>query len=213
MTKFLIIRHGQSTANLEERYAGWYDAPLTELGRKQAAITTDYILKNYHVDAVYSSDLIRAVETVKEIAARANVPLVKEKALREIDGGEWEEKQVEEIAREYPEQAYLWKTDIGKARPTGGESFAELQVRIDSAFRKIAAENDGKTVVVASHGGAIRTMQCLFENVPIEDMRKVPWTPNASVSEVNCENGKYTPVRLGYTGHLGTLITEIPLMR
>ena len=213
MTKFLIIRHGQSTANLEERYAGWYDAPLTELGRKQAAITTDYILKNYHVDAVYSSDLIRAVETVKEIAARANVPLVKEKALREIDGGEWEGKQVEEIAREYPAQAYLWKTDIGKARPTGGESFAELQVRIDSAFRKIAAENDGKTVVVASHGGAIRTMQCLFENVPIEDMRKVPWTPNASVSEVNYENGKYTPVRLGYTGHLGTLITEIPLMR
>lgn len=213
MTKFLIIRHGQSTANLEERYAGWYDAPLTELGRKQAAITTDYILKNYHVDAVYSSDLIRAVETVKEIAARANVPLVKEKALREIDGGEWEGKQVEEIARKYPEQAYLWKTDIGKARPTGGESFAELQVRIDSAFRKIAAENDGKTVVVASHGGAIRTMQCLFENVPIEDMRKVPWTPNASVSEVNYENGKYTPVRLGYTGHLGTLITEIPLMR
>lgn len=213
MTKFLIIRHGQSTANLEERYAGWYDAPLTELGRKQAAITTDYILKNYHVDAVYSSDLIRAVETVKEIAALANVPLVKEKALREIDGGEWERKQVEEIAREYPEQAYLWKTDIGKARPTGGESFAELQVRIDSAFRKIAAENDGKTVVVASHGGAIRTMQCLFENVPIEDMRKVPWTPNASVSEVNYENGKYTPVRLGYTGHLGTLITEIPLMR
>ncbi len=213
MTKFLIIRHGQSTANLEERYAGWYDAPLTELGRKQAAITTDYILKNYHVDAVYSSDLIRAVETVKEIASRANVPLVKEKALREIDGGEWERKQVEEIAREYPEQAYLWKTDIGKARPTGGESFAELQVRIDSAFRKIAAENDGKTVVVASHGGAIRTMQCLFENVPIEDMRKVPWTPNASVSEVNYENGKYTPVRLGYTGHLGTLITEIPLMR
>lgn len=213
MTKFLIIRHGQSTANLEERYAGWYDAPLTELGRKQAAITTDYILKNYHVDAVYSSDLIRAVETVKEIAARANVPLVKEKALREIDGGEWEEKQVEEIAREYPEQAYLWKTDIGKACPTGGESFAELQVRIDSALRKIAAENDGKTVVVASHGGAIRTMQCLFENVPIEDMRKVPWTPNASVSEVNYENGKYTPVRLGYTGHLGTLITEIPLMR
>lgn len=213
MTKFLIIRHGQSTANLEERYAGWYDAPLTELGRKQAAITTDYILKNYHVDAVYSSDLIRAVETVKEIAARANVLLVKEKALREIDGGEWEEKRVEEIAREYPEQAYLWKTDIGKARPTGGESFAELQVRIDSALRKIAAENDGKTVVVASHGGAIRTMQCLFENVPIEDMRKVPWTPNASVSEVNYENGKYTPVRLGYTGHLGTLITEIPLMR
>ena len=213
MTKFLIIRHGQSTANLEERYAGWYDAPLTELGRKQAAITTDYILKNYHVDAVYSSDLIRAVETVKEIAARANVPLVKEKALREIDGGEWERKQVEEIAREYPEQAYLWKTDIGKARPTGGESFGELPVRLVSALRKIAAENDGKTVVVASHGGAIRTMQCLFENVPIEDMRKVPWTPNASVSEVNYENGKYTPVRLGYTGHLGTLITEIPLMR
>lgn len=213
MTKFVIVRHGQSVANVEERFAGSFDSPLTDLGVRQAALLTEYILKNYKVDVVYSSDMSRAINTVKEIAAQAHAPLLIEKGLREIDGGEWEGVKVEDIARKYPQQASLWKKDIGKARPIGGESFAEVQIRIDATLRKIAAENDGKTVVVGTHGGAIRSMQCLFMNVAIENMCDVPWTPNASISEINFENGKYQSVLIGYTGHLGSLITVVPPMK
>ena len=70
MTKFIIVRHGQSEANLKEIYAGRFDVPLTATGKKQAELVTEYVLKTYRVDAVYSSPLLRARETVKEIAPR-----------------------------------------------------------------------------------------------------------------------------------------------
>ncbi len=207
MTKFIIVRHGQSEANLKEIYAGRFDAPLTEIGRKQAALVTEYVLKTYRVDAVYSSPLLRARETVKEIAERAGVPLQICEGIAEIYGGEWEGKTLPEIAKNYTQDALLWKDDIGNSRPTGGESFAEVQARADKALREIAKTHENQNVVIGTHGGVIRSMQCLFENQPISYMKEIDWQPNASVSEVNFENGRYTPVKMGYTGHLEGLIT------
>ena len=210
MTKFVIVRHGQSVANLEERYAGCYNASLTPLGKQQAELLTEYILKTYRVDAVYSSPLSRARETVEKIAWKAGVPLIVCEDVREINGGKWEGLSLQEIADNYPQDAYIWKTDIGRAQPTGGESFAEVQARADKALRKIAEENADKTVVIGTHGGVIRSMQCIFNGVPVTEMKNVPWTPNASVSEVNYENGAYYPVSIGYTGHLSNdLITRL----
>ena len=116
MTKFVIVRHGQSVANLEERYAGCYNALLTPLGKKQAELLTEYILKTYRVDAVYSSPLSRAIETVEKIASRSGVALNVCEGLREIDGGKWEGLSLREIAENYPQDAYLWKTDFSNFR-------------------------------------------------------------------------------------------------
>ena len=207
MTKFIIVRHGQSEANLKEIYAGRFDVPLTETGRKQAALVTEYVLKTYRVDAVYSSPLLRTRETVKKIAEKANVPLQICEGIAEICGGEWEGKTLPEIAKTYTKDALLWKNDIGNSRPTGGESFAEVQARADKALRDIAKTHENQNVVIGTHGGVIRCMQCHFENKPISYMKEIDWVPNASVSEVNFENGRYTPVKMGYTGHLEGLIT------
>lgn len=210
MTKLVIVRHGQSLANLEERCAGRYNCDLTPVGKRQAALMTEYVLKTYRVDAVYSSPLSRARDTVIKIAEKAGVPLIICDKLQELYCGKWEGVSLPEIAKNYPQDAYLWKTDIGKSRPTGGESFAELQSRANEAFCKIAEENGGKTVVIGTHGGVIRTMQCLFSGVPITDMKDIPWTPNASVSEVNYESGKFIPVSMGYTGFLSDdLVTRL----
>lgn len=209
MTKFIIVRHGQSEANLKEIYAGRFDVPLTATGKKQAELVTEYVLKKYRVDAVYSSPLLRARETVKEIAIKVGVPLLLCDGIAEIFGGEWEGKTLPEIAKNYAKDALLWKDDIGNARPTGGESFAEVQLRADKALREIAKTHDGKNVVIGTHGGVIRSLQCIFENKPISYMKELDWQPNASVSEVNFENGKYTPVKMGYTGHLEGLITRL----
>lgn len=207
MTKFIIVRHGQSEANLKELYAGRFDAPLTETGRKQAELVTEYVLKTYQVHAVYSSPLLRARETVEPIAERAGVPLRICEGIVEIYGGEWEGKTLPEIAKNYTKDALIWKNDIGNARPTGGESFAEVQARADKALREIAKAHDSENVVIGTHGGVIRSMQCLFENQPIGYMKEIDWQPNASVSEVNFENGRYIPVKMGYTRHLEGLIT------
>lgn len=213
MTKFVIVRHGQSEANLGEIYAGRFDAPLTDLGKQQARLVTDYVLKTYRVDAVYASPLSRAKETVRAIAESVDTPLLCKEGLSEIYGGKWERMRFQEIAEKYPQDALVWATDIGKARPTGGESFAEVQQRADKAFREIATENEGKTVVVGVHGGVIRSMQCIFEGQPIERMQQVPWVANSSVSEVDFDGQKYIPVMLGYTGHLGSLITNLAEMK
>lgn len=209
MTKFIIVRHGQSEANLKELYAGRFDAPLTEVGRKQAELVAEYVLKTYKVDAVYSSPLLRARETVRAIAEKAGVPLQICAGIAEIYGGEWEGKTLPEIAQNYVKDALLWKNDLGNARPTGGESFAEVQSRADKALREIAKNHDNQNVVIGTHGGVIRSMQCIFENKPIGYMKKIDWQPNASVSEVDFSDGKYTPVKMGYTGHLEGLITRL----
>ena len=60
MTRILLVRHGESTANLEGLFAGDYDAPLTDLGHAQAECTANFVISNYQVDAVFSSDLARA---------------------------------------------------------------------------------------------------------------------------------------------------------
>lgn len=208
MTKFIIVRHGQSETNVENRYAGWYDAQLTETGVKQAAFVTEYVLSAYRIDAVYSSDLSRAKNTVKEIASRLGLPHRTEKGLREMYGGIWEGKRTDEIAKIDPEQANLWLTDIGKVHPTGGESFADVQKRVVETLEKIAAENEGKTVLIGTHGGVIRVLQCYFEGKKLEDLKNVPWTPNASVSEVDFDRGAFTPVVFGYAKHLGDMVTN-----
>ena len=115
MTKFIIVRHGQSEANLKEIYAGRFDVPLTATGKKQAELVTEYVLKTYRVDAVYSSPLLRARETVKEIAIKSGVPLLLCDGIAEIFGGEWEGKTLPEIAKNYAKDALLWKDDIGNA--------------------------------------------------------------------------------------------------
>ena len=156
MTKFIIVRHGQSEANLKEIYAGRFNVPLTETGRKQAALVTEYVLKTYRVDAVFSSPLLRTRETVKKISEKANVPLQICEGIAEIYGGDWEGKTLPGIAKTYTKDALLWKNDIGNSRPTGGESFAEVQARADKALRDIAKTHENQNVVIGTHGGVIR---------------------------------------------------------
>ena len=136
MTKFIIVRHGQSEANLKEIYAGRFDVPLTATGKKQAELVTEYVLKTYRVDAVYSSPLLRARETVKEIAIKAGVPLLLCDGIEEIFGGEWEGKTLPEIAKNYAKDALLWKDDIGGQGVAGDCENARRQERSDRYARR-----------------------------------------------------------------------------
>lgn len=90
MTKFLLIRHGQSEANLQSQFAGHLDTPPTELGLQQAAITGKYVAEAYKVDAVYSSDLKRAAAVGEAVSRESGAPLTLDPRLREIQAGQWE---------------------------------------------------------------------------------------------------------------------------
>lgn len=210
MTTLLLIRHGQSQANLTRCFAGHLDAPLTQLGRQQAACTAEFIVRSYPVDAVYASDLLRAYDTGMAVARLVNLPVLPDADLREIEAGRWEGVPFAELEQAYREDYGVWLRDIGNSRPTGGESVAELAKRFDGALRRIAGENPGKTVVVATHATPIRTVQWKLSGEPLSYMAQIPWVSNASVTELFYKDGAFRLGRVAQDAHLAELKTSLP---
>ena len=210
MTDILMIRHGQSISNLERYFTGAYDIPLTELGLTQAKQTAAYIKSKYKVDAVYASDLCRAFETGKAVADLYGLPVTPDRNLREIFAGQWECVHFTELEERFPDTYRVWQTDIGNSHPDGGESVAQLQERILKAVLRIGAENEGQTVVIATHATPVRTLQCHCEGKPLSQMAEIPWVSNASVTHLRYENGTLTLLEAGYDKHLGSLSTSLP---
>lgn len=210
MTKILLVRHGESTANLEGLFAGDYDAPLTDLGHAQAECTANFVISNYQVDAVYSSDLTRAYDTGKHIADKVNLPVHTEKGLREIKGGLWEGKPFARLGDTHPEEYRLILNDIGNAWCPEGESVAQLDRRVWEAVCRIARENEGKTVVIATHATPVRVVQWHMTGLPADAMQSIPWVSNASVTELKWENETLSPVNVGQDAHLADMKTVLP---
>lgn len=201
-TRLILVRHGQSTANLTDRFAGHIDVPLTELGIKQGKSTGEF-LKNEKIDAFYSSDLQRAYDTACFCAKYHNKPVIKDAGLKEINGGEWENLTYPEIAKEYPEGYKIWVTNIGLTQCPGGESVKDVQNRIFKTVKKIAQEHQGETVFIGIHGMALRAFVLKVLDLPLEKMQTdLFWTSNAAVTYIDYEDGKFTLIKYGQDEHL-----------
>ena len=210
MVKFVIIRHGYSIANKERMFAGQMDVKLDELGYLQAEDTAKYVLDNYKIDAIYSSDLCRAVDTAKPLSDALGLPIITYKELREISAGCWEGMYIKDVKSEYPEEFSKWANDVGNARCGDGETTVELIERGRKILKKIARENEGKTVAVATHGGLIRAIRCLLLGISLDDMKDVPHVANASITEVLYDNETDTAelTLIGYNEHIKSKVTE-----
>ena len=207
--RIYLVRHGESVTNRTCRFAGQIDVPLTELGEKQARCVTEFF-KTVPLTAVHSSDLSRAMNTVAGAAAYHGLTVIPELELREIYAGEWEGLVFDELPKRYPEDFDVWQTDIGNARCTGGESMVEAVARADAALQRIAKQNPQGCVVAATHGGIVRGLLSLWKTGSTAAMKNVAWSPNAAITEVVWENGKFCVVRESITEHLGDLVTELP---
>lgn len=152
MTTIYLVRHGATEWNKAKRAQGHADIDLNEEGRKQAVATAQE-LAHLEVEAVYSSDLRRAVDTAASIAAAHGLEVHIDRDLREIDQGEWEGLHVGEIERRWPE---LWgPARHYNARP-GGESPQDVRKRSLEALLSVVGAHPEGNVVVVSHGGTIR---------------------------------------------------------
>lgn len=207
MTKLLLVRHGESEANLRDIFAGFYDIDLTERGHAQAECTAAFIAEKYTVDAIYSSDLRRACQTAKHIADMVSLPIQPDKGMREVSAGEWEGVPFGSIGDTHPEAFRVWRNDLGNARCPGGESTAELAARVYDTVCRIAIENEGKTVVIATHATPIRVLQSRFLGRPLTDVQHIGWVSNASVTEVEYDDGEFTIVQVGQDAHLADMRT------
>lgn len=207
-TLIYFIRHGQSIGNRDHVFLGHTDLPLTDKGREQARLAGEYVKKiGLQIDAVYASPLSRAYETAC-IASGAEHPIAKD-GLREIYAGVWEGMHYEEIIEKYGEDYGVWFTDLGNAKPTGGESVSALSRRVIDTVLEIAAENPGKTVLIGSHATPVRMLEAYARGLSVSEAHTVPWAPNASLSAYLCEGGTVTPLFYGFDSYIGSLSTTV----
>lgn len=209
MTTLYLIRHGESRANEKDVFIGHTDLELTDLGRKQAKITADY-LKNITPDVIYSSDLKRAYDTAEAAAKQYGMEICIEPGLREIYAGDWEYVPFATLEVQCKETYSIWCKDVANARCDGGESVAEVYDRVTATVRRIARKHPDGTVFLFSHATPVRTFAIHSMGKSVQELPQLPWPSNASVTKVTFDGEKFTLLEYSADHFMGALATRLP---
>ena len=203
MTRIYLIRHAEAEGNLYRIAQGQDNSNLTDRGWRQVH-ALEQRFADIPVDEVYSSDLYRTCATASAIYRPKGLRLRKLPELREICVGVWEQKTWGEIYRRWPEQMkqfsyqpHLWQVE-------DAEKPEAVRTRVLAALRKIAAEHDGKTVAVFSHGYAIRLVLAHLQGYTLEQVGQTPTGDNTAVSLLEAENGELKVLFRDDNSHLQT---------
>ena len=157
-TRILAIRHGETAWNVEHRIQGQLDVPLNEMGRWQVHRLA-LAVADENIDAIYSSDLLRAMETAQAVSRGCGDAIVTDVGLRERGFGSFEGKSYAEINAGFPEMAERWRKRDPTFGAPGGETLNDFYARSIAAVSRLAAQHPGQTIAVVSHGGV---MDCLY---------------------------------------------------
>ena len=183
-TRLVLWRHGQTAWNVEGRFQGQSDIPLDVVGEQQAERAAR-LLAALAPDAIYSSDLARALATAAPLARLTGLPVVPDKDLRERYGGLWEGLSDTEIRSRYPLEHAQWL-------PPGGESSATVAQRAVAALERIAdGLPPGSLAVVVSHGAALRLGAAKLLGFPEELWGAVGPLANCSWSVLARRRGRW----------------------
>lgn len=160
LAKLLLVRHGETEWNREGRYQGQSDIQLNATGIRQAERLRDRI-NGERLDAIYSSDLKRAVTTAGIIASGQGIGTIACSELREIDFGQLEGKNFAQSMLD-PIQAKWWNSRDPRISPPGGESINQLSSRVSQFITRVNALSSEKTMLIVAHGGSLRALLCLL---------------------------------------------------
>jgi broad specificity phosphatase PhoE len=142
--------------SVQKRYAGRSDVPLTEVGVGQAAAAAKR-LASAGIGVIVTSPLLRAARTAQAVAEVTGVPVLTDEGFRETDFGAWEGLTFAEVRERWPAEMTAWLADPAVA-PPGGESLAEVGVRVTEALHRVLAGRDRQTILIVSHVTPIKTL-------------------------------------------------------
>ena len=184
MTRFFLVRHGETAQNIQMRYLGTSDEPLTERGLRQAKLVAD-ALSRIPIELVASSPLCRATDTAARIHEACRAELRLDSRLAEGSFGSWEGRTRDEVIKLGCDDAALlarWESDPSSS-PPGGESILGIQKRIVSLVEELTAEHPGKSIVLVSHVGPIKALLAAVLEIPIQATARLFLDP-ATISVV-----------------------------
>lgn len=194
--RLVLVRHGATPNNVEARYTGQSDVPLSALGERQAeALAARLALRAF--DVVVSSDLARARATAERLARVLSLPLQVDADLREVGMGEWEGRTVADVAERYREALAAWERHPVNFAPPGGESLDQFASRVGRALARWTDGTVGERVLMVTHGGVIGVAVCLALGLPLEYRRRIG-RDNTSITELELE--PITPIPASASG-------------
>lgn len=201
-TTIYLIRHGETDWNMEGRWQGHADVPLNEIGRRQARLLAQRLAaEGVQFDAIYSSDLARALQTAWEAGAAVKVAVQLLPSLREIDLGSWSGLTYPEIRERYPIEIQL--IEQGQDIPRGGgETLSGLRKRVVEAVDAMATHHRGQRLALFTHGGCIRALLAHAENHDGDTFVKYPHIGNTSISIITCAADGWQLVSCNDMNHL-----------
>ena len=200
MMRIFLIRHGETEWNRQNRLQGDSDIHLSPEGFHQAKSLADHV-PFQHVDAIYSSDLTRAVTTAEILAERFNLTVNEMPELRETNFGDWEGRFISELAAEFPKEFGRFFTDPERCHPPHGETFLESQARAMIGIREIISKHDNQNIVVVTHGAVIRLILGAALDMPIHKMWAIAQF-NMALNVLRVDDGDMTVELMNSTAHL-----------
>jgi probable phosphoglycerate mutase len=200
--RLLLVRHGLTLSNVQGRYTGQSDVPLTQVGERQAEAVGKR-LATEGLDVIVTSDLQRARNTANAIARHHNLPVWNDADLREASLGEWEGLTYREVSTLYRELVLQRREDPNFSAP-GGESVIQIRDRVTRARARWQSQYPNSTVVWVTHAGVIEVSLCLFLGIDLKHRRQFRHD-NASITEFDLSRDYGVLVSLNNTEHLPLL--------
>jgi broad specificity phosphatase PhoE len=199
-THFVLIRHGETEWNKEDRFRGRSNVGLNATGHEQALkIATRFA--DVKIAAVYSSPLPRALETAAPLAADHQLRVESSADLLDIDFGAWEGLSRDEAQTKFPDLFDLWLKAPGRVRFPGGESVRQVRNRIENLLRGLCEDHLGETVAMFSHRITCHVMLCYALGLSNDAMWRIRQDV-ACVNEFKERDGRFVLTLLNSTAHL-----------
>ena len=208
MLRIILVRHGETTWNVEGRYQGQEDTPLSERGMAQAARLAEG-LADVTIDRAISSPLKRSFITAETVCGRHGIAVSADARLSEINHGSWEGQLATEIQAAYPEDFARWHSQPHLVQmPDGGENLEDVRRRVRDAFDDYARDYDGETLLVAAHDAVNKAIICDIMGLDMSHFWQIKQDNNCiNVLEHDGENWRI--VLLNSTAHMGYLFSGI----
>ncbi|BDB23115.1 phosphoglycerate mutase [Cupriavidus sp. TA19] len=205
-THLIVIRHGETAWNRERRLQGQLDIPLNDTGRAQARALAA-ALAGEPIDAVYSSDLSRAMETAAPLAEALGLQIRPDARLRERSYGTLQGKTYAEVAEDLPEEFARWQARVPDYAPPEGESLLGFHERTVDAVLALSRRHPGERIALVAHGGVLDCLYREATGMTLEAPRQHELL-NASVNRLRSDSSHLMLAAWGDVSHLENLALD-----
>ena len=196
----ILVRHGETEFNRQRLILGRGPEPLNATGQAQALAAAVAVSRNAPF-FLYSSPIVRTIQTTEAIASECSVAFAPMPGLEEIDAGDLEGLTGSQLQEQYPDVMRGWRNDPASAKMPNGECLGDVQNRTWAVINDIAQRHEDDTVVVVTHNFPIQAILCKALGMPLNNFRQLR-VDLGSITQMDVRDSVFTMLSMNETWHL-----------